>query len=183
MLDQTGTGSQQVSLVPGPSVSLMPSPRQSETFRNESLWMPIMTVWLHCRHIAAIWPKLMSPPTSSQRGQCYRRRPKLWRMELFLQYLMIEKLYLGQNCLTENILHLLMIFKELKVLNLSFNEIVDLPTNFFRNVVNLEEISQRECHWKTFQNWKTCRRSFWMRTSCRPCHRSLEKFQTWRSWM
>ena len=52
----------------------------------------------------------------------------------------LEKLYLGENCLTENDLHPLMIFKELKVLNLSFNEIVDLPINFFRNMVNLEEL-------------------------------------------
>ena len=51
-----------------------------------------------------------------------------------------EKLYLGENCLTENDLHPLMIFKELKVLNLSFNEVVDLPINFSRNMVNLEEL-------------------------------------------
>ena len=52
----------------------------------------------------------------------------------------LQKLYLGENCLTENVLQPLMIFKELRVLNLSFNEIVDLPTNFFRNMVHLEEI-------------------------------------------
>jgi len=52
----------------------------------------------------------------------------------------LEKLYLGENCLTDNVIHPLMIFKELRVLNLSFNEIQDLPPTFFRNMVNLEEL-------------------------------------------
>ncbi|KAF8149409.1 hypothetical protein B0H34DRAFT_802408 [Crassisporium funariophilum] len=52
----------------------------------------------------------------------------------------LEKLYLGENCLTEDVIHPLMIFKELRVLNLSFNEIQDLPPSFFRNLTNLEEL-------------------------------------------
>ena len=52
----------------------------------------------------------------------------------------LEKLYLGENCLTDNVILPLMIFKELRVLNLSFNEIQDLPPSFFRNMVYLEEL-------------------------------------------
>lgn len=52
----------------------------------------------------------------------------------------LENLYLGENCLTDNVIHPLMIFKELKVLNLSFNEIQDLPPNFFHNMHHLEEL-------------------------------------------
>ena len=52
----------------------------------------------------------------------------------------LEKLYLGENCLTDNVILPLMIFKELRVLNLSFNEIQDLPPAFFRNMVHLEEL-------------------------------------------
>ncbi|CAA7260812.1 unnamed protein product [Cyclocybe aegerita] len=52
----------------------------------------------------------------------------------------LDKLYLGENCFTDNVIHPLMIFKELKVLNLSFNEIQDLPPNFFRNMTQLEEL-------------------------------------------
>ena len=33
-----------------------------------------------------------------------------------------------------------MIFKELRVLNMSFNQIHDLPSNYFRNMVHLEEL-------------------------------------------
>ena len=52
----------------------------------------------------------------------------------------LEKLYLGENNLTDDVLHPLMIFKELRVLNLSFNQIQDLPPTFFRNMVHLEEL-------------------------------------------
>ena len=52
----------------------------------------------------------------------------------------LEKLYLGENCLTDNVILPLMIFKELRVLNLSFNEIQDLPPTFFRNMSQLEEL-------------------------------------------
>jgi len=52
----------------------------------------------------------------------------------------LEKLYLGENCLTDNVILPLMIFKELRVLNLSFNEIQDLPPTFFRNMLQLEEL-------------------------------------------
>ena len=52
----------------------------------------------------------------------------------------LERLYLGENRLTDDVLQPLMIFKELKVLNLSFNEIQELPPSFFRNMTQLEEL-------------------------------------------
>ncbi|TFK44092.1 hypothetical protein BDQ12DRAFT_701704 [Crucibulum laeve] len=52
----------------------------------------------------------------------------------------LQKLYLGENRLTEDVIAPLMILKELHVLNLSFNEIQDLPPTFFRNMTKLEEI-------------------------------------------
>ncbi|KAJ7646531.1 adenylate cyclase [Roridomyces roridus] len=52
----------------------------------------------------------------------------------------LEALYLGENSFTDEVLHPLMILKELRVLNLSFNEIQDMPSNFFRNLVKLEEV-------------------------------------------
>lgn len=52
----------------------------------------------------------------------------------------LEKLYLGENDLTESVLQPLMIFMKLRILNLSFNNIVDLPRNFFRNMTHLQEI-------------------------------------------
>ncbi|PFH53677.1 hypothetical protein AMATHDRAFT_45153 [Amanita thiersii Skay4041] len=52
----------------------------------------------------------------------------------------LEKLYLGENRLADEVVHLLMLFKELKVLNLSFNDIQDMPSNFFTNLVHLEEL-------------------------------------------
>ncbi|TFK74233.1 PP2C-domain-containing protein [Pluteus cervinus] len=52
----------------------------------------------------------------------------------------LEKLYLGENRLTEDALHPLMILKELKVLNLSFNDIQEMPSGFFRGLTNLEEL-------------------------------------------
>lgn len=52
----------------------------------------------------------------------------------------LEKLYLGENRFTDDVLHPMMILKELRVLNLSFNDIQDMPPNFFRNLTNLEEL-------------------------------------------
>ncbi|KAF8893444.1 hypothetical protein BD779DRAFT_1506295 [Infundibulicybe gibba] len=52
----------------------------------------------------------------------------------------LEKLYLGENRLTDDGLHPLMILRELKVLNLSFNEIQDMPPTFFKNLTHLEEL-------------------------------------------
>ncbi len=52
----------------------------------------------------------------------------------------LEKLYIGENCLTDNSVLPLIIFKELKVLNLSFNEIQEPATNFFHNMTKLEEL-------------------------------------------
>ncbi|KAK0230434.1 adenylate cyclase [Armillaria fumosa] len=52
----------------------------------------------------------------------------------------LEKLYLGENQFTDEVLLPLTIFRELRVLNLSFNEIQDLPTTFFRYLTKLEEL-------------------------------------------
>lgn len=52
----------------------------------------------------------------------------------------LRKLYLGENRLTDDALHPLTILRELQVLNLSFNNIQELPPSFFRNLRNLEEI-------------------------------------------
>ncbi|KAF8965555.1 hypothetical protein BDZ97DRAFT_1918118 [Flammula alnicola] len=52
----------------------------------------------------------------------------------------LEKLYVGENCLADNAILPLMLFKELRVLNLSYNEIQDMPGNFFRNMSHLEEL-------------------------------------------
>jgi adenylate cyclase len=51
----------------------------------------------------------------------------------------LERLYLGENKITDDQLHPLAILKELRVLNLSFNSIQDLPPAFFRNLTKLEE--------------------------------------------
>ncbi|KAJ7089943.1 hypothetical protein C8R44DRAFT_720329 [Mycena epipterygia] len=52
----------------------------------------------------------------------------------------LELLYLGQNLFTDEVLHPLMIFKELRVLNLSFNNIRTMPFDFFRHLTKLEEV-------------------------------------------
>ncbi|KAF5386069.1 hypothetical protein D9615_002687 [Tricholomella constricta] len=52
----------------------------------------------------------------------------------------LERLYLGENRLTDDALHPLMQFKELRVLNLSFNELQDLPSRFFCHLTLLEEL-------------------------------------------
>jgi adenylate cyclase len=52
----------------------------------------------------------------------------------------LEKLYLGENQFTDDGILPLMILKELCVLNLSFNELQDIPPNFFRNMALLQEL-------------------------------------------
>ncbi|KAF7337163.1 Adenylate cyclase [Mycena venus] len=52
----------------------------------------------------------------------------------------LELLYLGQNLFTDEVLHPLMILKELRVLNLSYNNIRTIPFDFFRDLTNLEEV-------------------------------------------
>ncbi|GLB44995.1 putative adenylyl- / guanylyl cyclase, catalytic domain [Lyophyllum shimeji] len=52
----------------------------------------------------------------------------------------LERLYLGENRLTDDALHPIMQFKELRVLNLSFNELQDLPSRFFCHLTMLEEL-------------------------------------------
>ncbi|KAI0784617.1 adenylate cyclase-like protein [Abortiporus biennis] len=52
----------------------------------------------------------------------------------------LEKLYLGENSLTEDSLHPLIVLKCLKVLNLSFNDIQEIPSGFLKHLPNLEEL-------------------------------------------
>jgi adenylate cyclase len=52
----------------------------------------------------------------------------------------LRRLYLGENRVTDEYLHPLMILKELRVLNLSFNDIQDMPPSFFRSMTKLEEV-------------------------------------------
>lgn len=52
----------------------------------------------------------------------------------------LEKLYVGENRLTDDCLPPFTILKELRVLNLSFNEIQELPSSFLRNLTRLEEL-------------------------------------------
>ncbi|KAI0630147.1 hypothetical protein C8Q77DRAFT_1064053 [Trametes polyzona] len=52
----------------------------------------------------------------------------------------LEKLYVGENSLTADSLHPLALLKELQVLNLSFNNIQQLPSSFFRNLTQLREL-------------------------------------------
>lgn len=52
----------------------------------------------------------------------------------------LEKLYVGENRLTDDCVPPFMILKELRVLNLSFNVIQELPSSFLRNLTKLEEL-------------------------------------------
>ncbi|KAF9471917.1 hypothetical protein BDN70DRAFT_938582 [Pholiota conissans] len=52
----------------------------------------------------------------------------------------LEKLYIGKNLLTETAILPLMIFEQLQVLNLCYNELHDLPMNFFHKMVYLREL-------------------------------------------
>ncbi|KAF7293264.1 Adenylate cyclase [Mycena chlorophos] len=52
----------------------------------------------------------------------------------------LESLYLGENRFTDEVLLPLMLLKELRVLNLSFNDIQDMPPTFFRRLTKLEEV-------------------------------------------
>ncbi|KAI5121568.1 hypothetical protein M0805_000749 [Coniferiporia weirii] len=52
----------------------------------------------------------------------------------------LQRLYLGENRLSDEVLHPLTVLRELRVLNLSFNNIQELPSSFFRNLTSLGEI-------------------------------------------
>ncbi|KAJ7106271.1 hypothetical protein C8R44DRAFT_942141 [Mycena epipterygia] len=52
----------------------------------------------------------------------------------------LELLYLGENSFTDKVLHLLMVLQALRVLNLSFNNIRDIPSDFFCDLTKLEEV-------------------------------------------
>jgi adenylate cyclase len=52
----------------------------------------------------------------------------------------LQRLYLGENRLLDDALPVLMILRELRVLNLSFNDFQELPRQFFKEVVLLEEL-------------------------------------------
>lgn len=52
----------------------------------------------------------------------------------------LQRLYLGENRLMDDALPLLMVLRELRVLNLSFNDFQELPRSFFKEIVLLEEL-------------------------------------------
>ncbi|KAH7916612.1 hypothetical protein BJ138DRAFT_1052542 [Hygrophoropsis aurantiaca] len=52
----------------------------------------------------------------------------------------LERLYVGENRLTDEALGPFSILRELQVLNLSFNEIQEMPPNFLRNLNKLEQL-------------------------------------------
>ncbi|KAI0313942.1 phosphatase 2C-domain-containing protein [Amylostereum chailletii] len=52
----------------------------------------------------------------------------------------LERLYLGENRLGDDALPVLMVLKDLRVLNLSFNDIQEMPRFFFRDMSKLEEL-------------------------------------------
>lgn len=52
----------------------------------------------------------------------------------------LERLYVGENRLTDESLPPFTVLKELRVLNLSFNDIQEMPPSFLRNLVKLEEL-------------------------------------------
>ena len=52
----------------------------------------------------------------------------------------LERLYLGENRLTDENLQAVSLLQELRVLNLSFNDIQEMPVSFFRNMMSLEEL-------------------------------------------
>jgi adenylate cyclase len=52
----------------------------------------------------------------------------------------LERLYLGENRLMDDILHPLTVLHELRVLNLSFNDIQEMPPSFFKTLIKLEEL-------------------------------------------
>jgi adenylate cyclase len=52
----------------------------------------------------------------------------------------LERLYLGENKFTDDILRPLVLLRELRVLNLSFNDIQEMPPTFFKTLTKLEEL-------------------------------------------
>ncbi|KAJ7585096.1 adenylate cyclase [Mycena floridula] len=52
----------------------------------------------------------------------------------------LEKLFLAENHFTDDMLHALTVLRELRVLNLSFNNLQDIPPSFLRSFSKLEEL-------------------------------------------
>lgn len=52
----------------------------------------------------------------------------------------LQRFYAGENNLTEDTIHHLTMLKELRVLNLSFNAIQEIPPSFFKNFSELQEL-------------------------------------------
>ncbi|KAF7311005.1 Adenylate cyclase [Mycena chlorophos] len=92
----------------------------------------------------AVKSNLLSvPPPSPLRHSFAPRRPSVSRgIESELPPLVhsLEALYLAENELTDEALLPMLLFKELRVLNLSLNDIQELPTDFFVRLCKLEEV-------------------------------------------
>ncbi|KAH9829119.1 adenylate cyclase-like protein, partial [Rhodofomes roseus] len=52
----------------------------------------------------------------------------------------LERLYLGENRMTDENLQTVSLLQGLQILNLSFNDIQEIPASFFRSMTNLEEL-------------------------------------------
>ncbi|PSR72634.1 hypothetical protein PHLCEN_2v11518 [Hermanssonia centrifuga] len=86
----------------------------------------------------------VSPPSNMSASPYMERKPSaagsITNRTLPPLAYSLEKLYLGENRLTEDSLHPLMLLKELKALNLSFNDLQVIPPSFFKNLTCLEEL-------------------------------------------
>ncbi|KIJ18515.1 hypothetical protein PAXINDRAFT_70600 [Paxillus involutus ATCC 200175] len=85
----------------------------------------------------------LNPPGSGSHQQMPRKgsnaTPLHGRPSPPLAYSLV-RLYVGENRLTDAALPPFTILKELCVLNLSFNEIQEMPSSFLRNLTKLEEL-------------------------------------------
>jgi adenylate cyclase len=79
--------------------------------------------------------RLLPSPTFSPRRPSVSSSPDIPPLAHSL-----EMLYLAENSLTDESLHPLMILKALRVLNLSLNDIQELPSDFFKDLTQLEEV-------------------------------------------
>ncbi|KAH9025485.1 hypothetical protein EDB84DRAFT_399548 [Lactarius hengduanensis] len=113
----------------------LPSPLPASASASSSASSPAVTVMLESAlsSTATLVPTLADRKVSTAGSVAPSRLlPPLVKT--------LQRLYLGENRLTDDALPLLMILWELRVLNLSFNDIQELPRQFFKEIVLLEEL-------------------------------------------